>query len=361
MLWGNSETRWGLISQLFHWGMAIGIVGTALGGMYMTSLPASPDKFWLYMMHKSFGLILLGWVALRIGWRFLNPTPKLPADTPPLQQKIALGTHIALYGLMIGIPLSGFVMHSASSIPFRLFGIWTVPKLFAEPSMEILTLAKNAHQTMFMALGILVLLHIAAALKHHFINRDDILKRMLPFARTLGAVLLVTWAGAGQAADWNVLENSRLGFTGTQSGTPFNGRFEQFDAVIHFDEQQLSDSRFEVTIDTTSVNTNSAERDEILSTSDWFHFRQFTDATFKTKSFTQNGDRYEALGDLTIRGITREVVLSFTWTAHGEEAKLQGEALLDRRDFEVGIGEWASDSMVGYDVKVTVELALRRP
>ncbi len=362
----NTTTRWGVIAQLFHWLMAFAILGAGAVGMYMTSLAASPQKFQIYALHKSVGLVLLGLVALRLAWRFANPTPKLPPHTPIFQRKVAAATHVALYGFMAAIPFTGYLMHSASSIPFKLFGVWTVPKLFAEPNQEILKAAKMAHEWLFIALLVLVALHIAAALKHHFVNRDDILKRMVPFTRSatqsLAGLLLVGLSATALAADWQVLPASRLGFIGSQSGTPFTGTFSRFDAAIRFDPAALDASQFAVTIDTTSVNTQNAERDEILATSDWFHLKQFTQATFNTTAFTTTGDpQFTATGELTIRGITRPVQFAFSWQANGNEAKLVGESLLDRRDFDVGIGEWATDEMVDYPVKVTVELALQKP
>jgi len=116
-----------------------------------------------------------------------------------------------------------------------------------------------------------------------------------------------------------------------------------------------------VEIDVTSVNTDSADRDNIIGDPEWFGFEEFPRARFETTGFEQVGDnQYLATGDLSIRSVTREIELPFTWVIEGDNAEMDGEVVLDRTHYNVGTGDWASADMVGHEVRVVVDLSLDR-
>ena len=171
--------------------------------------------------------------------------------------------------------------------------------------------------------------------------------------------LAITPASAEQ---WTIdHDNSRLGFVGVQSGAEFTGEFETFSAVMRFDPDNLAASSFDVSIDVTSFNSRSSERDSTVSGKDWFWFSQFPEATYKTESIRKTGpDQYEADGKLTIRTKTRSVGLPFTWVIDGDTATMTGETTLVRTHFDVGKGEWRSGKTVGLKVDVQVDLKLTR-
>jgi polyisoprenoid-binding protein YceI len=178
--------------------------------------------------------------------------------------------------------------------------------------------------------------------------------------RSFLVFILFVCAAPAFAAHWAVRHDaSRLGFVATWEGEPFTGTFTRWTADIRFDSSQLDQSRFEVTIDMTSADTRSTERDHELIKPDWFFVERFPNATFLTSEIRQIGDeQYEAIGTLTIKGQSGPVVLPFTWTQAGEEATMEGEATIDRTTWGVGEGEWADDSVIQHSVRVVVDLEL---
>lgn len=177
---GNTKDSYGIVSKSFHWVMALGIIFLLILGFYMHGLPSSPDKFALYGLHKSIGAILLFLVILRFVWRVGGLIPLLPDNIPNWQKISANLIHYALYGLMFLMPLSGWFMSSAAGYPVSIFGLVTLPALIS-PNRELVGLFKEFHEIFAWGIIALLVLHILAAVKHHFIDRDNILRRMLPW------------------------------------------------------------------------------------------------------------------------------------------------------------------------------------
>jgi polyisoprenoid-binding protein YceI len=154
---------------------------------------------------------------------------------------------------------------------------------------------------------------------------------------------------------------SELAFMATQAGAEFEGRFKRFDPQIHFDPVDLPGSRFVVEIDTRSVDTQDGDRDAALASAEFFATDRWPTARFETTAFTAKaGGRFEARGRLTIRDVTREIVLLFSFTPakDGRHATLAGGTTIRRLDFGVGQGEWKDTTWVGNDVKIRFELKL---
>jgi cytochrome b561 len=170
-----SYTRTAII---LHWVIALSIFGLLAVGLYMEDLKASPEKIRLYLMHKSFGLTVLALVIVRIVWRLTHRPPELPPATPSWQRAAASISHFALYFLMLLMPVSGWLMNSASGFPLKWFGMVPIPALMGTDS-EARELWESVHAVSAWLLMALIAVHIAAALKHHFINRDQVLRRML--------------------------------------------------------------------------------------------------------------------------------------------------------------------------------------
>lgn len=182
----NTRSGYGLVAILFHWMMALLIIGLFVFGKYMTGLdPMAPNTFALYQLHKSLGFLVLALVLARLAWRLGNPSPALPETMSCIERLAAHFGHAGLYALMLAIPLSGWLMVSASpwGIPTVVFDMLPVPHLPVPEALgskaEAENTLKGLHELLANGLLFLVVLHIAAALKHHFLNRDDVLRRMV--------------------------------------------------------------------------------------------------------------------------------------------------------------------------------------
>lgn len=154
---------------------------------------------------------------------------------------------------------------------------------------------------------------------------------------------------------------SKLAFRSGYSGEPFEGRFGRWDAQIQFDPAQLAASKAVVTVDIASATTGDGTKDEYLPSDDWFSTRKFPTATFATRAIKSlGGNRYQAEGDLTLKGVSRPVTLPFTLAINGDVARMNGQVSLNRTVFGVGQGEFKSAETVPFDVVVVVDLTARR-
>jgi cytochrome b561 len=178
----NTAADWGGIAKLFHWTMAALIFTQFALGWMAASWRLSPTKLDLFIWHKSIGMLILLLVTLRLLWRLANATPILPAATPTWERYAAHASHIGLYAAMLAMPVTGWIINSASKIPFRVFWWFPLPAIVA-PDKAVAELAKQAHFLLFIVLAVLLVVHIAAAWRHHTIKRTDVLTRMLPHWR----------------------------------------------------------------------------------------------------------------------------------------------------------------------------------
>ncbi len=175
----NSEHGWGAIPQLLHWTIAMLVIGLATVGLLMQTLPNSPAKLQVYALHKSFGITVLALTLLRLGWRLFDRRPAYPPGMPRWERRLAAATHALLYLLLLAMPLSGWLYNSASAFSLRWFGLFALPPLAGrDPQLKALALA--LHQWGFYLLAALFAVHVAAALKHHCLDRDRTLTMMLP-------------------------------------------------------------------------------------------------------------------------------------------------------------------------------------
>ena len=180
-------TRYGAVAIGLHWLIALGILALIAVGLTMTHAQLSPmAKFQLFQLHKSIGITVLFAVVLRALWRLTHRPPPLPDAMPPLERKAAEGAHAALYAFLFFLPLTGWALVSASpfNIPTVLYGVIPWPHLPVLSTLEdkapvehALKLVHGYAAWLLIALG---LIHAGAALRHHFILRDGILRRMLP-------------------------------------------------------------------------------------------------------------------------------------------------------------------------------------
>jgi polyisoprenoid-binding protein YceI len=154
---------------------------------------------------------------------------------------------------------------------------------------------------------------------------------------------------------------SRIGFRATQEGTAFEGNFRNWNAAINFDPKHLATSKVVVNVATGSAFSGDADRDQTLPGDDWFAVKRFPTATFVSQKFVdQGGGKYQVIGDLSMKGVHRQVVLPFTLTVTGDVAHASGALTLDRTLFNVGAGKWKAPDEVGTKVTVVVTVVARK-
>ena len=184
----NTQFRYGGVTQMLHWSIVLLIVAQYVlaelaeeAGADKAAHPAAAlAQFALLARHKSVGLTIFGLAILRFVWRWISPPPGFPIAMPRWQIIAAKLTHYGFYGVLFAMPISGLVMSAAANYPVSYFGWFTMPNLVA-PNDSLKELMEEVHETLFGVLVVLASLHIVAALKHQFVDRDDVLRRMLPW------------------------------------------------------------------------------------------------------------------------------------------------------------------------------------
>ena len=174
----NTDRSWGAPARLLHWLVAAFVFAQIGLGWAAVSWRLSPTKLDLFVWHKSVGIVVLALMVVRIGWRLANPPPAWPEQMGSLERRAARAGHCLLYLLLVLLPITGWIVSSAANVPFRIFWLVPLPAIVA-PDEATADAAKLAHLTLVVALSALLVVHIGAALRHHFILRDDVLMRML--------------------------------------------------------------------------------------------------------------------------------------------------------------------------------------
>ncbi|MBU0859630.1 MAG: cytochrome b, partial [Alphaproteobacteria bacterium] len=189
----NTTLTYGTVARYIHWATAFIVLFLLALGLYMEDLDFSPQKLALYGLHKSFGFTVLGLVIVRILWRAANPAPHHLATHQRWEVLLARFMHVCLYLALIGMPLSGWVMSSAADFPHTFFNLFSMPDLIPGKNDALYKLSRLAHGWCAYALIAAIGLHMAGALKHHVIDRDSTLRRMLPdnTAKSFAALLFI--------------------------------------------------------------------------------------------------------------------------------------------------------------------------
>jgi cytochrome b561 len=175
--------RYGALAQALHWIIAALIVTQFVIASMAEDLPAGMHKLALLARHKSVGMTVLMLAVVRLGWRLSNKPPALPQGMRGYEAALARFTHILFYLLLFAIPITGWLMSSAKGYTVSWFNLFSWPDLIpkGEAAFKIL---KSVHEIVATILFYVAILHILAALKHHFWDKDDVLRRMLPFTNT---------------------------------------------------------------------------------------------------------------------------------------------------------------------------------
>ena len=346
------------------------------------------DKIWAYQLHKSLGLTVAALMTVRVLWRLTHGSPDLPNTMSAWERRAAQAAHVCLYGLLLAMPLTGWLMVSAASLPVptRLFGWLAVPHYSALAGLEGASrklyedFFKELHLVAAITLAWLAALHIAAALYHHFGRRDDVLRRMLPTWRTgrgggqaCGALLagllatalagaLVPHALAQEPPTWRIdPAKSSVSFEANAGGQAVKGWFERFAARIHFDPAAPARAGFAVIIESNSVATGTSEADEALKGRDWFDSARHPTAVFGSVQGERLTDgRYRVFGELTIKDKSRPLPLDFELRMAGSHASAVAELTIDRLDFGIGPSGAIAGMVVDNLVKVRIVIEAER-
>ena len=420
------QARYTRVAIALHWAIAALLVFEVALGLNMEEAKGSA-KFAVFQLHKSVGITILLLVLLRIVWRFRRRPPPLTASG--WERALAQVVHGSFYALLLALPVSGWIVVSASKIavPTLLFGTIPWPHLPGFAAMAEAAkgawyeVGKFVHANLVNLAYLLVALHVAGALKHHFIDRDGELARMVPGTRAgswndprllliavagLAAAALGLGWGAGakraevvvqpvaaqaelsasapatveptpeassepaaeatpeaaqEVSSWAIQPGSSLRFRTSYSGDAIIGSFATFGGDIVFAPDRLDKSRVAITIDLGSAASGDGERDETLKGGDFFAVQANRNAVFRADRFRKTGtDRYVADGTLRLKGVTTPLSLPFTLRIDGDNATMQGSATIDRLAWKIGEGEFSSTAEIPAAVGLEIALKARR-
>ncbi len=175
----NTDSAYGAVAQFFHWSIVLGIVLQFIWAWRIDEADSIRLEYQLVVEHKSIGMTVLGLALLRLAWRAFNRPPPLPGAPPAWERWAAAFTHWALYGLIIALPLSGWIYSSAAGYGAEFFGLLEIPDL-VDSSESLEEVFHEVHELLGYALLAVAGIHLAAALHHHFVRKDNVPKRMLP-------------------------------------------------------------------------------------------------------------------------------------------------------------------------------------
>ena len=173
----NTANTYGVVAKSFHWLLFLMLTFSIVAGNFLASMPKGAEKLQAAGMHKSFGAVLLMLIMLRLVWRLINETPRLPDETTAGEAFAAKAMHWGLYVLMFAQPLAGIMMSQAAGIPVSFFGLFEFP-VFLDKDPELAKTFLSIHGAVWIILVIAVIGHAGAALHHHFIRKDNVLKQM---------------------------------------------------------------------------------------------------------------------------------------------------------------------------------------
>lgn len=390
----NTAATYGSVAKTFHWLIAALIITMIPLGIYAAGLPdAAPSKPVLFSLHKTLGLFIFLVAIARIIWAIVQPKPAALHPDRRVETYLAALVHWLLYGSLILVPLSGWVHHAATTGFAPIWWPFGQGLPFIPTDDGIAHAAKALHIIFERVLVLSLLLHVAGAVKHHLIDRDDTLRRMLPGQRDLAAsgtahpkhrtapffalgvyaAALGIGAGLGLFAQdrievevlaraesqWQVQEGA-LAISVTQLGSKVDGRFEDWTAAINFSETADADGihgDVEVTISIPSLTLGSVTAQAMGA--DFFNAEAHPTAVYRASILAAEAG-YIAEGTLTIRDQSAPVTLPFALQIENGTGTMQGQTVIDRTAFGIGSGTQPNEDSLGFEVQLSVELTATR-
>lgn len=174
----SAPTQYDSIAKSLHWLMAVLIIGLWCVGLTMEELPKGDLRSQIIGLHKAFGVVVLMLVVVRLAWRATHVAPELPSTMPKLEQLGAKLGHLALYALMIALPIDGILMSQSGGRAVNVFGL--VLPTMVEKNEQMKEFYGEGHEVLAWVLAVVLVVHVAAAIRHHVMLKDDVLRRMLP-------------------------------------------------------------------------------------------------------------------------------------------------------------------------------------
>ena len=380
----STSQRYGDIAVIFHWVIALLIIGLLVIGKYMTSLEENdPVRFVLTQWHKSFGITVLILSVLRLLWRFTHKPPPELASIAHWQRRAASLAHGLLYVLMFILPITGWIMVSASPLDLDtvLFNVIPWPHLPGLHTLEnrgdIAHSFQEYHEIAGIILIVILLAHSGAALKHHLFDKDETLVRMLPepgsrtFKRkivflTLALAASITglylYSSSGNQAALLAAGDSEVSFIAEVTGEPMPGIFTETSVEALINEADPSVSTIQARVQTASLSSENPQVAGSLPETEWFDVQNYPEAVFESSRVAAADDgSLTVTGNLTIKESTREVSFPMNFTDEDGKRIARGEFTIDRRDFSIGLDSQQNDDFVGYPVVVKFRFDIAAP
>ena len=176
----DADDRYGGVTKLMHWSTVAAVAATVPLAFVMQDLPAGLDKFRAYGWHKSIGIAILTVTLVRLAWRLATPRPA-PVEGPAWQARAAAVAHALLYACLLALPILGWLHSAAANTPVSVFGLFVLPQPIA-PDRALVEPLGEAHALVAWLLLAVIAVHVLAAFKHHLVDRDRTLLRMMPLA-----------------------------------------------------------------------------------------------------------------------------------------------------------------------------------
>ena len=368
------SARYDDVAVGFHWLIALLIFGQLAVGKYMTSLPeADAARFVLTQWHKTFGILVLLLATGRLLWRFTHRPPPEPDSVPAWQERAAHVAHVGLYALLFALPLTGWLLVSWSSfnVDTYLFDVIPWPHLPNPGLMPEGPATEDAlhawHEIAGNVLILILIAHVGAALKHHFVDRDAVLVRMLPdgsrswnaklaaFGVAVAASGTALYLYADQADEAALLAAgaSEVGFVALVTGDETPGTFPVSEVVATLDETVPENSVIEARVETAGVTSPNAQMAGSLPDAEWFDSENHPEATFVSSAVRRADERtLEVDGTLTIKGNAVDVSFPMALADEGGTRVARGEFTVDRQDFGLGLESQKTDQYVGFPVTI---------
>jgi cytochrome b561/polyisoprenoid-binding protein YceI len=386
--------RYTAVAVVLHWAIAAAIVLNLGLGWWMHE--AIEDRDWAaraiaaFQLHKSVGLTVLALSLLRLAWRLAHRPPPLPEAMRAWEALAARAAHWAFYALMVAVPLSGWLYASTQwredgplVVPTLWFGLFEVPHLFGLDELparlreDAADALEDVHEWLAWAMAGLLGLHVAAALKHRFIERDFVMASMRPglglliAAVTLAAIaatLLVTPRGGPAAADirgapggWIVDPASEIAFSGTHAGVPFRGRFTRWQADLRLEPLAARIVTIGAIVDTASATDGVPLHDGTLPQEEWFDVERYPQARFvATRIAAKPGGGHTVEGALSIKDRI-VAVPPLDLAVDGEALRITGRFTIDRAEANLGMESDPEGEYVSRRIAVEVDVRARRP
>ncbi|SLN15747.1 hypothetical protein PEL8287_00679 [Roseovarius litorisediminis] len=402
----NSASTYGAITKGFHWLTALLILTIIPVGLFANDLAhdiSNPDitadeamiarAKWLFSVHKTLGVTVFFVALARIMWALTQTKPGLLNGDRRAEAWAAETVHWLLYGSLVAVPLSGWVHHAATTGFAPIWWPFGQNLPFVPKSLSLADFTATLHYILQWVLIGAIGAHIAGALKHHVIDGDATLRRMLPgrtpgqptqqqpghvapfvtavaiWIGALGGAAMLGWFTQSQApttpqatlaqvtSDWQV-QDGQLQILVKQLGSDVNGSFADWTADIRYDPSEGMGKQGEVTVIVSIGSLTLGSVTNQAMGKEFFNAEAFPTATFSA-DLLREGDGHIARGSLTIRDQAVPVEMPFELTLEGDTAQASGSLSVDRRDFDIGMGTQDAGTL-GHDVQISFALTATR-